>query len=221
MVFVIAEAGINHNGNIEDAKKLVDAAVWAGADAVKFQTFWSISRLESFELSEEEWYELKRYCDSSEIMFMSTPHTFPAIHFLDELVSIYKIPSTYLGVPNFIMEVASKNKPVLLSTGNINRDDGMATDEEIANALKYVNNRSTVTLMHCVSKYPCSDPHYERIDDLRPLCMNVGLSDHSNNIVVPRNIDVLEKHIMLEDSVCPDMEVSLTPEEFKEMVKTL
>jgi len=217
--FIIAEAGINHNGNIELAKKLADASADAGANAVKFQTFRHIRRLEKYELSPLDFMHLKEHCDLKGIMFMSTPHTFEAIHFLDKIVSMHKIASTYLGNPNFLMEVASKKKPILLSTGDIMQRDGKASIEKIKSALKYIP-LADVTIMHCVSKYPCEFPHYAHIKLLEGMFPDnvIGLSDHSKNTKVPI-VPVIEKHIMLDDIVCPDESVSLTPSEFKEMVK--
>ena len=151
---------------------------------------------------------------------MSTPHTFKAIHFLDDIMPIYKIASTYLGLPNFLLEVARKNKPIYLSVGNIIHNNGMATDEEIKNALSFIPN-ADVTLLHCVSKYPCIDPHYERIDELRKFNLPVGLSDHTKNIEIPKNISVLEKHFMLDNQKCIDSNVSLPPYEFMKIINSI
>lgn len=217
---IIAEIGINHNGNLDLAKQLIDKAKWAGADVAKFQTFWNIARLKEYEFKKEEWIEIKEYCDNKEITFASTPHTFNAIHFLEDLVPFYKIAHTYISLPNFLIEIANKGKPILVSTGNIFNEDGMATDEEILNTLKYLED-CEVTLMHCVSKYPCNDPHYERIDELKELGYPVGLSDHSREIKLPKGLPVYEKHLMLKDMDCIDRKVSITPKVFKYIVKRL
>jgi len=181
---------------------------------------WDITRLNDYSFSIYEWNELKNYCDKVNIEFMSTPHTFDAIHFLDNKVRRYKIASTYLGVPNFLIEVAKKDKPIYLSTGSMIHNDGMATIEEVRNALSYIPN-ADVTLLHCVSKYPCDNPHYERIDELKKLGYPVGLSDHTKNIKLPRGLPVYEKHIMLDNVECVDKEVSLTSNEFKRMIEWL
>jgi sialic acid synthase SpsE len=215
-IYIIAEAGINHNGSLSTAKELIDAAVKAKADAVKFQTFWNISKLRQYELSKEEFHKLKEYCNNCGIDFLSTPHTFDAIHFLDDLVSMYKVASTYLGNINFLREVAGKNKTILLSTGSLLHDDGMATNEEIKNALSYIPN-SKVVLMHCVSKYPCDNPRFDILHRLKEFNTTIGISDHSRHIEVPR-ASVLEKHLKINDN-CIDRDVSLTPSEFKEFVK--
>ena len=220
--YCIAEAGINHNGYIGIAKKLIDAAKYAGADAIKFQTFWDIRHLEQYEFTKKQWYELKRYCDKVKITFLSTPHTFEAIHFIDKLVPFHKVASSYLGLPNFLMEVASKNKPVLLSTGSLIHNDGMATVEEITNALQFFE-KNKVTLMHCVSKYPCYNAQRDREWELEGIVggCDIGLSDHTKNIYYDRLYPFLEKHIMLEGLKCPDECVSITPKQFKEMVNCL
>ena len=222
MTLIIAEAGINHNGDLKLAKQLVDKAKWAGADAVKFQMISGIRRFQTYWFFRAWWKELKEYCDKKNIMFLCTPHTFNAIHFLDDLVSMFKIASSYLGNINFLLEVASKNKPMLLSTGSLLHDNGMATIEEISNALWRIQ-RSDITLLHCRSCYPCNVPMYERIDEIKNcgLGFPVGLSDHSKTIKVPKGLPVVEKHIMLEDVDCIDNNVSLIPDEFKEMVEWL
>jgi sialic acid synthase SpsE len=219
-MLIIAEIGINHLGDINLAKKLIDAAVYAGANAVKFQTFWDIYHLRQYEFTKEQWVDLKKYCDKKEILFLSTPHTFEAIHFINKLVPIHKIASTYLGLPNFLMEVADKRKPILLSTGSLVHNDGMATLEEVKCALSYIPN-ADVTLMHCVSKYPCQDIHLDRLVEMQSLGKKIGLSDHSKSIDISLRLPVLEKHLMLEGITCPDESVSLLPSEFKKMVERI
>jgi N,N'-diacetyllegionaminate synthase len=217
-LFIIAEAGINHNGDLNIAKELAYQAYNVGADAIKYQTSWNITRLSDYSFTKDEWYELKYYCDDIGIEFMSTPHTFEAIHFLELLVNKYKIASTYLGLPNFLVEVAKKNKPIFLSVGNIIHDNGIATDEEIRNALSFVPH-ADITLLHCVSKYPCNESYYERINELKKFGKPVGLSDHSKNIQIPTNVSVIERHFMLDNQKCIDSNVSLTSSEFKQMVE--
>jgi len=217
---IIAEAGINHNGDFELAKKLADAAKYAGADAVKYQTFWNIYRLKKYEFTKKQWVDLKKYCDKIGITFLSTPHTFEAIHFINKLVPYHKIASTYLGLPNFLMEVADKKKPILLSTGSLIHNDGMATLEEIRNAVSYIKD-ANITLMHCVSQYPCNNICRDREHWLSMWGYNIGLSDHTKNLVYDKTYPYIEKHLMLENIKCIDECVSITPNEFKEMVKCL
>lgn len=218
-MIVIAEAGIAHKGNINIAKAMVDVAVRAGADAVKFQTFWHINRLKKYELTKDEFRSLHKYCESKKIMFMSTPHTFEAIHFLDDLVSIYKIASTYLSNANFLRDVADKNKPIFLSTGSLVHENGMATDEEIRKALSFIPD-ADVTLLHCISKYPCADINVERATDMNKFGLPVGLSDHTTNTNAPF-FPVIEKHFMLSGVKCPDDSVSLTPNELTQLIKNV
>jgi N,N'-diacetyllegionaminate synthase len=225
MTFVIAEAGINHNGNIDIAKRLADTAKQCGADAVKFQTFWNITRLEKYELTKPEWIELKEYCDNIGIKFLSTPHTMDAIHFVDTLVDIHKLASPFIFYHNFLIEIAKKNKPILMSTGNYVSDTGMATLDEISNAIKVIESytpiRDNITLLHCVSKYPLNDSHLERIDELKTLGRPIGLSDHSKSTDIPIRFPIIEKHFMLDDVESIDENVSLKPQEFKFMVDKL
>ena len=217
MTFIIAEAGLNHVGDIKLARLLIDKAKWAGADAVKFQAINHIHRLEEYNISYRDFFKLKVCCDDRGIEFMCTPHTFEAIHILNKTVKRHKIASSYMGNANFLMEVADRGKPVMLSTGSLLHDNGMATDEEITKALGWMKKAPKVTLLHCISKYPCVNPHYERIEELKTLCDNVGLSDHSKNIEVPV-VPIIEKHLMLDDVDCVDKNVSLNPDEFKQMV---
>src|SRR6056297_1839121 len=157
-VFIIAEAGVNHNGSLELAKKLVDAAKNAGADCVKFQTFISkniVSKnavkaeyqknqtsveesqqdmLKKLELSFEEFSELKKYCEEKEIEFLSTAFDFDSIEFLDTLgMQRWKIPSGDITNLPYLIKIAELKKPVILSTG-------MSTMDDIDNAIKALKN---------------------------------------------------------------------------------
>lgn len=215
--FVISEAGINHNGELKLAKELASVSKNAGADAVKYQTFWNLGRLREYELTKEETLELKDHCDMIEIQFMSTPHTMETIDFIDPLVEIHKIASPFLTDKEFLVKIASKGKPILLSTGCLNNTNKMATYKQIREALSWIPD-ADATLLHCVSKYPCRNPRYDHIEELKRFGKPVGLSDHSLRINVPKNLPVLEKHIKLHSVDCIDKNVSLYPEEFKKMV---
>ena len=221
MVLKIAEIGINHNGKLRLAIKLADEAYAAGADVAKYQTFWDMGRLEQYELNISEWIKLKKHCDKIGIIFMSTCHTFNSIDFIDTFVPMHKIASPYITNKDFIDKILDTGKPILMSTGNTKNDDGMATFEEIEETLSWINRKDNLILMHCVSKYPCEDPCYWRINELKEFGYPVGLSDHSKNIIIPKDIEVIEKHFMLEDQECIDKNVSLTPTEFKTMVDLL
>lgn len=221
MSFVVAECGINYN-NFEEAKSLATMASFVGANAAKFQIFWGLGRLEKYELTKEQWIEIKELCDYLAIEFMATPHCkdfdTDTIDFVDTLVKRHKIASPYLKNKQYVQYVASKGKPILLSTGSLERKDGMATMAEIKQALSWIP-KADVTLLHCVSKYPCEKPHYERILKLKKFGKPVGLSDHSLNKMI-QCWPVVEKHFKLNDS-CIDSAVSLNPEEFREMVKNI
>ena len=247
---IIAEAGVNHNGSLTLAKKLVDSAVWAGADYIKFQTFKSSSTvsssakkakyqyqnnednetqqemLQKLELSFEEFAELSDYCKLSGIGFLSTAFDFESIDLLEQLdVPIWKIPSGEITNLPYLRKIAKLNKPIILSTG-------MSTMEDIGNALEVIQNHSDsdVTVLHCTSAYPTP------FEDVNLLAMNtigktfdikVGYSDHTKGIVIPISAtslgaSVIEKHFTLDNSMeGPDHKASLEPEELKNMVDAI
>jgi sialic acid synthase SpsE len=220
--------GVNHNGDFEKAKELVENAVFCGADAVKFQTFWNIG-LEKYEFTKEQWVELKKLADSLAIEFMSTPHwgspltfykdeDFEVIDFVDSLVKRHKVASPYLTNRKYLEYIASKGKPLLISTGSIKNEKGVATNKEIREALSWIP-QADITLLHCVSKYPLDKPNYKRIRELKIFKKPVGVSDHSLNKMI-QCFPVVEKHFKLDDD-CIDANVSLNPEEFREMVRNI
>jgi len=215
--FIIAEAGINHNGDIDTARRLAREAKNCGADAVKFQTFWNIRWLSEYELSREEFIELFCYCNKIGIEFMSTPHDFEAIHFIDSLVNIHKVASCFMGVPNFLKEIGNKNKPLLLSTGSFHNSNGMLSSDSINRGLPFIPHQNII-LMHCISKYPCKQSNLYRIEELKSFGFPVGYSDHTKNIKMPQ-VPVLEKHFMLDDVHSIDEYVSLKPDKFRQMVE--
>jgi len=225
--FVIAEAGVSHNGSLEIAKKLVDAAVDAGSDSVKFQTFRAermvsnfaqkaeyqketTSRSESqfemikkLELSANAHEELIHYCKKNGIMFLSTPFDLESIELLNELgVEILKIPSGEITNLPYLREIGSLKRDTILSTG-------MADLKEIGQALDILIGSGTpkdkITVLHCNSEYPTP------FEDVNLLAMNtiketfnvnVGYSDHTIGIEVPiaavvLGASVIEKHFTL------------------------
>jgi sialic acid synthase SpsE len=216
-MMLVAEIGINHDGDIELAKKLVDAALESGADATKFQTITLNKDWNKYMFTEAEWWEIKRYCEDNGAIFFSTPEIdeMETVDFIDPLVPIFKIASPALTHKKFLRKIASKGKPIFLSTGSLVNEDGMATLDEVAEALSWIPD-SDITILHCVSKYPCFDNHLERIDELKQFGYPVGLSDHSKETKLPP-LPVIEKHFMLEGMDCVDKAVSLTPKEFKDM----
>lgn len=248
-VFIIAEAGVNHNGDINLAKKLIDAAKDCGCDAVKFQTFkaegvvtgnagradYQIKNiggnetqqdmLRKYELNYDDFFELKKYCDEKDIIFLSTPHSIDAIDFLDDLVPVYKFGSGDLTNIPALEYAAKKDKPMILGTG-------MADMEEIKEALNaiYTQGNKEVIMLHCTTNYPCP---FEEVN-LRAMqtmqneldCM-VGYSDHTQGITVPimavsMGACVIEKHFTLDKNLPgPDHKASLEPDELKQMVKAI
>lgn len=247
--FIIAEAGVNHNGDFELAKKLIDVAKQAGADAVKFQTFKSegvttattamasyqernigdsesqVKMLGRLELEYELFEELKDYCDEKGIIFLSTPHSYDAIDFLDPLVPAHKIGSGDLtNIPSLEM-VAKKGKPVILSTG-------MGTLEEIREAVEAVRNQGNerIILLQCVTDYPSNleDQNIRTVETLRnEFNVLTGYSDHTMGIIAPLvavslGACVIEKHFTLDrDLPGPDHKASLDPDELKEMIDSV
>jgi len=243
--FVIAEAGVNHNGNLDLAFQLVDAAIAAGADAVKFQTFIAselltaeaakaeyqktttgeresqLEMIKRLELSFGDFRKLKIYCDDRGITFLSTPFDFKSVDFLEGLgVVAFKISSGDLTNDPLLRYVAPKGRPVILSTG-------MSDMDEVREALAVLHG-ADVILLQCVTNYPAAA---EDINLRAMLSMqsafdvNVGYSDHTLGIEVPLaavalGACVIEKHFTLDKNFAgPDHRASLEPQEFKAMVE--
>ena len=249
-VFVIAEAGVNHNGSLELAKKLVDAAKDAGADCVKFQTFVSkniVSKnavkaeyqkqqtapeesqqdmLKKLELSFDEFVELNEYCKSKSIEFMSTAFDFDSIDFLDGLeMGTWKIPSGDITNLPYLIKIANLNKPVILSTG-------MSTMEDIRSAIKALkeNGATELTVLHCTTEYPTpfEDVNLRAMNTIKEeFGVKAGYSDHTKGIEVPiaavaLGATVIEKHFTLDRNMeGPDHKASLEPNELKAMVDSI
>jgi len=247
--FIIAEAGVNHNGDIEIAKKLIDAAKDAGADAVKFQTFKTenvvtkhtqmaeyqkkntekeesqFEMIKKFELDYKDFEALREYCDKRGITFLSTPHSSDAIDFLEPLVPVYKVGSGDLTNIPFLRELAKKRKPIILSTG-------MATLDEIDEAVKTVRKSgdNKIILLQCVTSYPArtEDVNLRVIQTLKQAFkLPAGLSDHTLSTIIPAvatamGACVIEKHFTLDKNLPgPDHKASLEPEELKEMIRNI
>jgi len=247
--FIIAEAGVNHNGNLDMAKKLVDIAADTGADAVKFQTFKAeevvtknidianyakknigkdmkqIDMIKTFELKYDDFKVLKEYCDKKRIMFLSSPHSFDAIDFLEDLVPAYKFSSGDITNIPALRCAAKKHKPMILGTG-------MSTLQEVKeaiNAIKSEGNNQIVAL-HCTTSYPCplEEVNLRAMPTMqKKLDCLVGYSDHTLGMVVPimatcLGATVIEKHFTLDRTLPgPDHRASLEPEELKNMVKEI
>jgi N,N'-diacetyllegionaminate synthase len=249
-VLIIAEAGVNHNGDLEIAKKLIESAAEAGADYVKFQTFKAdklvskyakkavyqqknssssddtqMSMLKKLEIPDEWYGELVSHAKKQNIAFLSTGFDEESIDFLDILdVPFFKIPSGELTNKPYLMHVASKGKPVILSTG-------MATLLEIEKSLAVLINegvpKEAITILHCNTEYPTPMKDVNllamtAIGDL--LAVKFGYSDHTIGIEVPiaavaLGAKVIEKHFTLNRMMeGPDHLASLEPSELKQMV---
>lgn len=274
-ILVIAEAGVNHNGSLDMAQKLIDAAASAGADIVKFQTFKThklvtastpmaeyqqtnigtagsqLEMLKSLELSDQDHFTLKEYCNRRGIEFLSTAFDEESLDFLVEKVGIQriKIPSGELTNAPFLYSAACKGLEMIVSTG-------MSTPEEVNLALDflafgllgYKNPRLSkvrgtrelpegkkillekVTILHCTSDYPTAprDVNLKTIQYLRDTYKtSVGFSDHSAGIVAPLasvalGVSVIEKHFTLDKSLPgPDHAASLDPVELVEMISAI
>lgn len=225
MTFVIAEAGINHNGNIIEAKRLVDAAKKAGADSVKFQMFNCFDKLRHLEFKKEQWVELFAFCRQRRIDFFVTPFDSDAVRFLDRQgQAIWKIPSNPAVVnnPKLLEQIAKtrNRKLTIISTG-------ISDDEDVQRLLGFFDDKKVV-VMHCVTKYPCpiKQLNLSRIQHLKEKFGHpVGFSDHSISITAPYEAvklgaEVIEKHLTLNRKAKGyDHKASLEPHEFKRMVE--
>jgi N-acetylneuraminate synthase/N,N'-diacetyllegionaminate synthase len=242
---VIAEIGINHDGNLDRAMQLIESAFRCGADAVKFQTFRadrlmirgsqmpahlpSESAFEMFrrlELSWEDHVKLKARSDDLGIVFLSTPFDEEGADFLDSLgVPAFKVASADITHLHLLRHLARKGKPILLSTG-------MSFLDEVARALAAITSQglNDVALLHCVSNYP-APPESLNLRVLKTLCdyfdLPVGYSDHSEGIVYPLiaavlGARILEKHFTLDKTAPgPDHRVSADPGELRDLVEHL
>lgn len=249
-VFIIAEAGVNHNGDIDIAKSLVDVAVSAGADAVKFQTFKAdklalkqapkaayqnettdsaetqYEMLKKLELTTDMHIRLIEYCKEKKIMFLSTPFDIESVTMLAELgISIIKIPSGEITNLPYLREVARQKKKVILSTG-------MSNMQEVKDAVQILRQYGAedITLLHCNTQYPTpmEDVNLKAMIRMKnELNLEVGYSDHTQGIEVPiaavaMGATVIEKHFTLDKTMeGPDHKASLEPNELKEMVKAI
>jgi len=249
-VFIIAEAGVNHNGKLELAKEMVDKAKEAGADCIKFQTFISekivsknankanyqklqtsvgesqLEMLRKLELSFDDFIELNEYCKLKGILFLSTAFDLESIDFLNSIeISIWKIPSGEITNLPYLIKIAKFHKPVILSTG-------MCTLEEVNNALQVLNtnNCGDITILHCTTEYPApyKDVNLKAMHTLKQkFNLQVGYSDHTKGIEVPiaavaLGATVIEKHFTLDRNMeGPDHKSSLEPNELKAMIKAI
>ena len=246
-VYIIAEAGVNHNGSVEIAEKLIDSAAQAGADAVKFQTFIATAGVRRFaekaqyqkenttasesqlemikklELPFDQHRHLMEYCHKRNIQFLSTGFDFESINLLKSLkVPCMKVPSGEITNLPLLRQVNEYMHPVIMSTG-------MATLNEIKEALAVLKD-CKVSLLHCTTEYPCP---YEGVNLKAMQTMRdafhlpVGYSDHTQGIEVPiaavaMGATIIEKHFTLDRNMeGPDHKASLEPDELKAMVTAI
>lgn len=243
---IIAEAGVNHNGSLELAKKMAYIAKECGADIVKFQT----AKLDSLvskhakmaeyqkenignEMSQkdmlsrllltyEEFIELENYCKSIGINFLSTPFDIDSIYFLKDLQKLWKIPSGEITNYPYLLEIAKTGYPVIISTG-------MSEMKEIHEAIKVLRSEGTtdITILHCTTEYPTplSEVNLNVMDTLKKeFGYKIGYSDHTNGIeislaAVAMGASVIEKHFTLNKNMeGPDHKASLEPNELKLLI---
>lgn len=275
MTYIIAEAGVNHNGDINLAKKLIDIAADCGANAVKFQTFRAdklalkslkkatyqkkgssfdesqYEMLKKLELSESDHYVLKKRAKNKGIDFLSTAFDEESLNFLSKLdVPFFKIPSGEVTNLPFLWKIASKGKPMILSTGMSDMkeiEEALATINHALNNKKEPKNlkevfskwdkvkaktflKNKIIILHCTSQYPALDEEInlfalKKIS--KQFSLPVGYSDHSLDgyisiAAVTMGAKIIEKHITLNKEMKgPDHASSLDPDEFKVFVKNI
>lgn len=250
-VFIIAEAGVNHNGDINLAKELIDKAIEAKVDAVKFQTWKTeilvtkeaiqakyqsentgkkesqYEMLKRLELSYDDFRELKDYCDKKGVVFISTPDESQSADFLSELQDIFKIGSGELTNIPFLKHIGKFGKKIILSTG-------MGTLAEIEKALFTLINSGTkkenIVLLHATTMYPTpmNEVNLNAMLTIKnAFNIDVGYSDHTMGIEIPiaavaLGAKVIEKHFTLSQNMeGPDHKASLEPQELKQMVDAI
>lgn len=248
--YFIAEIGVNHNGDIGLAERLIDVAVDAGADAVKFQTFFAdqlttraarkaeyqknntgtnesqFEMLRKLELKPEDFRHLKAYCEARGIQFISTPFGIEAANLLAEIgVDGFKVSSGDLTYVQFLRHLASFGKPVILSTG-------MGTLEEVDQAMDALGAlaEDKVSVLHCVSNYPASaaECNLRAMVTLRDRYRRAtGWSDHTEGgaitlASVAMGAEIIEKHFTLDRAMPgPDHKASLEPSELKLLIRQI
>ncbi|WP_288262954.1 N-acetylneuraminate synthase [uncultured Prochlorococcus sp.] len=250
MVLIIAEAGVNHNGSLIRAKELVDVAKDCGADIVKFQSFKSnnlvikdtkkaeyqsintnnedsqLEMLSKLELTSEELLDLKNYCTSKNIEFLSTAFDLESLDLINKMnLKRFKIPSGEITNLPYLRKIGSFGKSIILSTG-------MANITEIGNALNELylagTLRKDVSILHCTSEYPApfKDVNLRAMSTIKKeFNVKVGYSDHTLGVevalaAVSLGAHIIEKHLTLDKNLSgPDHKASLEPQEFNNLVK--
>ncbi len=249
-IVIIAEAGVNHNGNMALAKQMIDAASKSGSDYIKFQTFIpeklvtcyatkaeyqkentnrnesQLKMLRELALTYENFIELKDYCRQTGIGFLSTPFDLDSVAFLNQLdMDFWKLPSGEITNLPYLEAIALTHKRVVMSTG-------MSELEEIHDAIHVLekNGAGEITLLHCNTEYPTpfSDVNLLAMKEMADIFQKpVGYSDHTVGIEVPiaaaaLGAVVIEKHFTLDKGMAgPDHRASLEPDELDAMVKAI
>lgn len=249
-VYIIAEAGVNHNGDLNIAKKLIDMACNCGADAIKFQTFKAeestgsyankakyqkenmkkeesqLEMIKKLELPFEAFKILKKYCKEKNIDFISTPDGSESLNFLISLgVDVIKIGSTEISNPEFLKEIGFSNKEIILSTGM----SYLSEVEKAINSIKSTGNNK-IKIMQCTTDYPCplEDVNIRAMLTMKEAFkMPVGFSDHTltNEAAIAATTlgaEFIEKHITLnKNMIGPDHKASMDEKEFSSYVKSI
>jgi N,N'-diacetyllegionaminate synthase len=245
---VIAEAGVNHNGSLDMALRLVEAAAGAGADIVKFQTLKSeevvtplapkaeyqvqntgesesqLEMIKKLELPDEAFRTIQAHCRNKGILFLSTPFDHGSADLLEDMgVPAFKVPSGEITNHPFLSHVACKRRPLIMSTGMSNLDEVAAAINVI-----YKTGNTELILLHCVSNYPAA-PASVNLRAMKTLerrfDLPTGYSDHTKGISIPLaaaalGACVIEKHFTLDQSLPgPDHRASLEPQELAAMVR--
>ena len=248
--FIIAEIGVNHNGDVQLAEKLIKEMAKAGCNAVKFQTFQTknlvtrtaekaayqksnigtsesqFDMLKKLELSESEFFYLKSICEQNSVEFMSTPFDESSVDMLEKIgVLRYKLSSGDITNKRLLQYVARTEKPMILSTG-------MCDLEEIKEAISWVKEigNNKITLLHCTSNYPArfEDINMNALQNMKKFFgLPVGYSDHTkgteiSTMAVALGASVIEKHVTISKELPgPDHQASLDIAEFRQMLKSI
>lgn len=249
-VYMIAEAGVNHNGDFNIAKDMVLVAKNAGADAIKFQTFVTenlvtrdaqtaeyqkqntgkqetqFEMLKKLELSYDNYQELKELCSKTGIEFLSTPFDMDSIKMLEKLdIDKFKIPSGEITNYPYLVEIARTGKPIIMSSG-------MCTWDELEEAVRVLREHGAkdISLLHCTTEYPApyNEVNLRVINAMRErFGGKIGYSDHTQGIEIAiaaaaMGAEIIEKHFTLSrDMEGPDHKASLEPKELKYMVQAI
>ena len=234
-VFVIAEIGLNHNGNLNQAYKLIKSAAKAGADAVKFQTYITEKRakkdspifdiLKECELNFTDFLSLKKYAESQNVYFFSTPFDLESVDYL-----LSNLKTKLIKIASFDSENDELIKRILKYNADIIMSLGLTNLNKIDKKIKQISKKRNLALLHCITSYPINDreANLNSIHFLKNKYDNIiGYSDHSKSITLPSiavaaGAKIIEKHYMInKNDRCVDSGVSVSEKEFKEMIKQI